>query len=167
MGTADPGRLTRRVGSPTPGVAIVDIELSEGDRTAQVLHWRIGTWEKPPLHVRLEEHGRIRELQLVLQDEAVPNVEESPWPLIEEGMPVFSTVDWPPSGFLDESSIGSIGRLPNGQLEASWHTSVPHRVFQTSPSLVLGLAEDSSLCAIRIGPLDDDEWLTLAKADVG
>jgi hypothetical protein len=144
--------------SPTPGVVLIDVHVAAIEESVP-LHWRTGTWTKPPLDISLDREGRLVGFQFVLQDERLREGTSSDLPSPEVGLPVFNIEDWPPDRYADESSPVDCVRLAGGelQLRLADEFSVRH-VCQIGSGLFMAFGDDGGLRAIRLGPLSVEDW---------
>lgn len=144
--------------TPTPGVVLIDVAVG-GAHSAVPLHWRVGTWAKPPLDVFFDEEGRLLGFQFVLQDERIPRAE---WPLLphaETATPIFDVENWPPERYLDETAAVTASRLSGEEL--SLRVGEPRqltRACQVDVGLVVAFCGDGALAEMRLGPLPRDDW---------
>jgi hypothetical protein len=149
-------KIVWRIESPVPGVVLIDVDV--GSREPVPLHWRAGTWTKPPLDVFLDSEGHLAGFQLVLQDERVALSKGSNAPLLESGLPVFDTTLWPADRYLDEHMKVSTVRLSTGELVVGiGEDDRVMKVYQVGTGLTIGLVRDV-LVEIRLGPLTVDDW---------
>lgn len=152
-------RAAWSIEAPTPGVVLIDVTLGES-RPTTPLHWRMGTWTKPPLDLSLDDGGRPVALQFVLQDERVAagqSLADLPEP--EGGVPIFDINDWPPERYCDETGPVRANRLPSGELRLQIGEPQPvRRACRTAPGLLLGFDERDVLAEIRLGPLAGEDW---------
>src|SRR5438067_13457866 len=126
------------------------------------LHWRAGTWTKPPLDIEIKpDNGRLRALQLVLQDESVPLASNAVLPsIVRPGVPIFDTSVWSGSDrYRDERMSVEAMRAEDDRLEA-WLDAVgePAHICRVDSQLDLLFTAEGGLTAIRLGPLTPDEW---------
>ena len=159
-------RAIREVVSPTGGVVLVNVTLPAGSRSP--LHWRTGTWDKPPLDVEIDPHdGRLQALQIVLQDESVPLIVKRVDASDScEGLPVFDTSGWVSADrYRDETMAVAVNRAADDRLEA-WlgGEQEPVSVLTVDDELALLFAGEGELVAIRVGPLTSHEWGVVAAA---
>lgn len=149
-------RVACNVESPTPGVVLVEVGLGSDPAP---LHWRAGSWDKPPLDISMDASGRLLAVQFVLQDEWVERdgtaTERAP---SELGRPVFDVSSWPDDRYLDvEASVTAV-RTPEGTLVLRiGEVGDVDRVVLVGEGLAVCLRADA-LVEVRIGPLDVEDW---------
>ncbi len=151
-------RATWGIQTPTIGVVIIDVVIDESE-TPLPLHWRVGTWVKPPLDLSIDHDGRLVGIQFVLQDERVQPGHSSGLPDPAVAVPVFNVENWPIDRYRDEAMVVDACRLSGGELllrvgEARDLT----RACRTSRELVVAFDQDDSLAEIRLGPLSREDW---------
>jgi hypothetical protein len=159
----DPGSrsATWNIESPTPGVVLIDVAIERPSRSTP-LHWRAGTWSKPPLDLSLDDHGRLVGLQFVLQDERVPAGQWTVFPDPEVGLPVFDVRGWPSERYRDETMVVQASRLSSGELALRLGDLQPlARVCAVAAGVLMGFTEAGSLAEIRLGPLDEEDWAAI------
>jgi hypothetical protein len=93
-------KIVCKVENPTAsGLTLIDYELTcEQETRHSPLHWRVGTWEKPPIDVEIDsESGQLWAIQLVLQEETVPlqKLCKSSFEH-QSGVPIFNRSLWLP-----------------------------------------------------------------------
>ncbi len=144
--------------SPTPGVVLIDVHVV-GIEEAVPLHWRTGTWTKPPLDLSLDREGRLVGFQFVLQDERVREGISSDFPSPEVGLPLFDIEDWPSDRYADVKSALEAFRLAGSELELRLGDELSVRqVCQVGSSLFMAFGDHDRLSAIRLGPLSVEDW---------
>jgi hypothetical protein len=149
---------TWSIETPTPGVVLIDVAIG-GQQTPVPLHWRVGTWVKPPLDLSLDHEGHLVGMQFVLQDERVQAGQWSVLPDEEIAVPVFNVENWPAERYRDETMAVGASRLSGGELalrigEAGDLT----RACRTKGGLLVAFGADDSLAEIRLGPLSSEDW---------
>lgn len=158
---------TWRIETPTVGVVLIDVVIG-GSQTAVPLHWRVGTWMKPPLDVALDGEGRLVGFQFVLQDERVDRATWSMLPDLESTVPVFNVENWPPDRYRDETLSVNARRLAGGELALRVGDERPlARAFDLAPRLVLAFGADGALAEMRLGPLPNDDWEAIDAFSLG
>src|SRR5918996_4765799 len=95
------GEATWSIESPTPGVVLIDVNVVGANRRPP-LHWRTGTWQKPPLDISLDREGRLIGFQFVLQDERVKEGVATDLPAPKACWPIFDVANWPKDRYLDD-----------------------------------------------------------------
>jgi hypothetical protein len=114
------------------------------------------------------ENGRLRALQLVLQDERVPLAGNAVVPsIVRSGVPFFDTGAWTESDrYRDERMSVEVMRATDDRLEG-WLDSVgePALLCRVDSQLDLLFTAEGGLTAIRFGPLTPDEWSEVSVAD--
>lgn len=145
--------------SPTPGVVLIDVAIG-GDPPAVPLHWRAGTWRKPPLDLALDAQGQLLSLQFALQDEHVAPGVSSVLPELEASVPTFDVANWPEDRYLDEKVPVVATRLVGGELSLKIGKGehVVDRAPELDSGLVLAFPSDDRLAEIRLGPLAPEDW---------
>jgi hypothetical protein len=153
--------------SPTPGVVLINLAI-DGMSEPVPLHWRAGTWTKPPLDVELDARGRLVGLQFVLQDERVPVGEGSVLPERDTALPIFDVTAWPHDRYLDEKIPVVANRLRGGELALLIGDRLPlTKAIQIGSSLTLAFANSGRLAEIRLGPLSGDDWEAIDAFSTG
>ncbi|MEX2555047.1 MAG: hypothetical protein WEB06_05390 [Actinomycetota bacterium] len=156
-----PRAATWSIETPTPGVVLIDVTI-EGQTASAPLHWRAGTWSKPPLDLTLDDQGRLVALQFVLQDERVAAGQWTVFPDFDEGLPVFDIAGWPSERYRDETVPVEASRLSGGELALRLGDPQPlGRACGVGSALVMGFTDASTLAEIRLGPLDQDDWAAI------
>lgn len=152
---------------PARGVVLINVEVV-GLHEPAPLHWRVGTWVKPPLDIRLDREGRFIGFQFVFQDEKVPEEASRNLPAPTAGLPVFDTQHWPTDRYLDRKSEVSASRLTGRELLLRFGNErfVQH-VCLVAPALSMGFADDDELIEIRLGPLPSEDWESLDTLSMG
>lgn len=146
------------VESPTRGVVLINVEVV-GINERVPLHWRVGTWTKPPLDIHLDREGRFVGFQFVLQDERVPEGNSPDLPTPTVGLPIFDIQHWPSGRYLDRESHVAVNRLPGRELLLQLGDDRPTRhVCLLASGLAIGFASDGELNEIRLGPLPGENW---------
>lgn len=142
---------------PTPGVVLLDVAV--GKPPSVPLHWRAGTWAKPPLDILLDGEGRFFALQFVLQDERVERRDQPALRKSQAGVPIFDVAEWPEDGFCDEIVPITSVRLSAGELtlRIGEQRHVPH-ALEVMPRLIMAFTDDMNLAEVQLGPLDEDDW---------
>lgn len=159
----DPGprAATLSIETPTPGVVLIDVAL-EGQAPSAPLHWRAGTWSKPPLDLSLDDQGRPVGLQFVLQDERVPTGHWTVFPDPEEGLPLFDIGDWPSERYCDETMSVEASRLSGGELALRLGDPQPlGHACEVAPGVLMGFTHAGDLAEIRLGPFDEEDWASI------
>ena len=146
-----------RIESPTPGVVLIDVHVV-GIEEAVPLHWRTGTWSKPPLDVSLDREGRLVGFQFVLQDERVREGIPLDFPVPKLGLPVFDVEDWPSDRYADVKSALEAFRLEGSELELRLGDESVRQACQVGSSLFMTFGDHDRLSAIRLGPLSVEDW---------
>lgn len=164
-----PSEISWSIDAPTPGVVIVDVAIGPG-RVPVPLHWRAGSWTKPPLDVTLDNEGRLTAIQFVLQDEQVEfgGVLHNQCGAPKIGIPRFEVSSWPEDRYWDE-------RLPvvahrTGVGELLLHIGERRQLCQQcapGPGLLLGFDQDVSLATVKIGPMAIDDWASIDAFSIG
>lgn len=152
------GVVVTNIESPTPGVVLIDVHVV-GRTEGVPLHWRIGTWTKPPLDIRLDRDGRLIGFQFVLQDERVPEAPTPDLPIEGIGLPIFDVEDWHSDGYLDQTSDVTAHRLAGLELLLGVQSEqIGRHVYRVAPDLAMAFADDGRLAEIRLGPLSLEDW---------
>ena len=152
---------------PTRGVVLLDVAVGE-TATSAPLHWRAGDWSRPPLDVRLSDHGEVESIQFVFQDESVDVGEVTPPPDMATGLPEFDVTAWPSDRYSDVRVPVTTRRLPSGQLYAAIGESQPARSVSVTWGLRFDFDAADQLVGIALGPLTADEWQVIeASAPLG
>ena len=163
------GDWIREVGALTAGVVAIDVALDKSALPS--LHWRAGNWTKPPLDVAVDpEDGRLRGIQIVLQDEGVPDGKYRVNALeVRRGVPAFDVGTWANSDrYVDETIPVVATRAPDDSLEVLiGEYGEPGVTLTVDDQLELLFTSESVLSAIRVGPLSAEEWSLIAAADTG
>ena len=162
----EPPYVGRRVESPTPGVVLVDVWVTESEGSAQ-LHWFASSGRKPPMDIALGFDGRFRSVQFVLQDEFVPGGSPPVPSDMRPGVPTFDVVGWPADRYRDERIDVRAERVADGRLALTLPAAAAP-TWGCRPGLGLDLAftADGALAQLVIGPLATSEWATAGEADV-
>jgi len=152
---------------PVPGVVIINVTVGRS-LTPVPLHWRAGTWEKPPLDVFLNEEGQLVGMQFVIQDEHLElGFGEMPVKA-KTGAPRFDVSFWPTDRYKDETISVSAKRVPGGELVLHIGDKEPIRQsYETSPGFVLSFGRSDQLMRIQIGPLTSDDWADIDSFSLG
>lgn len=145
----------------TPGVVLIDVYIDglPSSSTNIPLHWRAGTWTKPPLDLRLSSTGTLLGFDFTLQDERIAVAESTSFPAPRAGSVVFQTEGWPPDRYLDERLTVTSIRAPDGRLFLM--TGEPRALlfaYQMHRFLALAFDNHHALASICLGPLSDEEW---------
>jgi hypothetical protein len=142
---------------PLLGVVLINVNVV-GEKDPAPLHWRVGTWGKPPLDVALDQQGQLVGFQFVLQDEQVPVRELRELPPSESGAPRFDIENWPTARYLDVSSAVMVHRTTEGELVLHLGDEPIERGCRLGPDLSMGFTAVGALTEIRLGPLPLDDW---------
>jgi len=159
--------ITWTIGSPVPGVVIIDVTVGS-ERVPVPLHWRAGTWRKPPLDIILDDRGRLVAMQFVLQDERMEIRDGTRHVEPEIGVPRFDVSSWATDRYRDEQVPVVALRAVTGELVIRIGDEQPlSRACEPSPGLVLAFGDDDGLARIEIGPLTNDDWASIDTFSVG
>lgn len=156
-----PRVATWSIETPTPGVVLIDVTI-ERQAASAPLHWRAGTWSKPPLDLALDDEGRLVGLQFVLQDERVAAGQWTVFPDPEEGLPVFDIQGWPSERYCDETMPVEASRLSGYKLALRLGDRQPLAgSCAVASGVVMGFTDASTLAEIRLGPFDQEDWAAI------
>ena|ERR1700694_961974 len=162
--------VTRTIQSPTTGVVLMDLDVRyEGPKPGALQHWRVGTWKKPPIDIALNpQTGALESVQVVLQDEAIPQRQlfGSPstarvgWPILEIAH------EDPLPRYVDVNALVDFGLGPENSVQASWFSrdlSVEHLSIPGGLDLFLA---NEVVIGIEFGPLSIPEVELLSRAQL-
>lgn len=145
---------------PAQGVVILDVAVG-GAASPAPLHWRAGDWRKPPLDVRLSDHGLLESVQFVFQDESVDIGKVVTPSETMRGLPVFDVMGWPEGRYSDARMEVETVRLTTGELYVATGRGRPERSVLVGDGLRLVVDSTGRLVGIALGPLAADEWQML------
>lgn len=145
------------IDSPTPGVVLIDLSF-EGTEDIVPLHWRVGTWEKPPLDIALDSRGSLVSVQLVLQDEKLDLCRWTSLDRSRSCLPIFDISAWAGDRYQDERIALTVCKLSSGELGVRFANGAKIKTVCRISGLTLAFSDLDQLVEIRIGPLSEDEW---------
>src|SRR5713101_5756681 len=141
-----PASSTLEVKNLTDGVVSIQWVL-ERNPASPPLHWRAGRWEKPPVDLRLDARdGRLRALQVVLQDE-LPQQQSAPRPVlpIKAGLPLFDLSLWTPTDpYVDEKLDVLISWSGDDQMAVDFGGMASRAIVECRVGERLGLLFDQA-----------------------
>ncbi|MCP3880990.1 MAG: hypothetical protein GY701_21720 [Sulfitobacter sp.] len=138
----------------------VDVVVGGGPSGAP-LHFRVGDWSKPPVDISIGGDGAVLGAQVVLQDEVVARALAAPGGSdVGEGGVQLDVSQWPDDRYWDDRSDVVLARESDGVLLVSLGQGQADERWQVGEGLVVGFV-DSQLCELRVGPLSEDEWVTI------
>lgn len=152
-----PPEISILIESPVPGVVLIDIVL---DSHNAPLHWRAGSWDKPPLDVSLRPDGWLAGVQFVVQDEEVP-MRAGLDPSSGEaggGWPIFEVALWPDDErYVDEKLHVSFERVA-ASLVLRIGFEPAQRWARVGAGMAVGLNAADDVVGMVFGPLHADDW---------
>jgi hypothetical protein len=172
-------RVIREVTSPAQGLVLLDCkfdmdEEEEGNESVRLsapLHWRAGTWTKPPIDITLRaDDGRFQSLQLVLQDETIPTraiIVPGQATSSCKGIPIFDRTAWQEEEYYIDERLQPMLSWQEYNSVGVVFASMPVQVAQVceiDASLMFLLDEQNQVIGFRINNLTKDEKHTLRWA---
>ncbi len=181
-----PSKLTREITLLTTSVVLIDYQLPMEEESAEswypLVHWRVGDGTKPPIDLTLyAETGRLRSLEIILQDETIERrtVLSTELTSIAEqrGVPIFERTLWKDDeefvdgdfvydNFVDEQFSPVLSWTEQNNLLVVWQTP-PVQVAKTcsiDESLTLLFNEQEELVGCQVNKITREEKAMLRRA---
>lgn len=153
------------VDCPAPGVVLIEAFLD--DAIGGDLHYRVGSFTKPPLDLWIRPDGVIGGAQFVLQDEVVPKCGTQPPTQVHDMRPRVDISAWPQEDPYLDVVAQTTACENNGSVNV--HVDRLHvvRWHRVGEYLRIGFDSHEALCGVSLGPLRSWQWEMVRSCAIG